>query len=112
MTVRTATAAPAASAAALVTPWRGLADGVRCEHRELFHQPFGPAIRAFDSHGVLRAQKDFAVPLAFLAMKLVNRHARKIANGSSNLKGTSLPPDAIPLGRVVTLPIGVSEGAN
>src|SRR5438132_678216 len=58
------------------------------EGGKLFRQPGRAAMRAFRSASIARAHQDFAVRLALPAMKLINRHGRKIirAGKSSSLE--------------------------
>lgn len=49
------------------------------EHGELLGQSGGTAIRALGTLPIAGADEDFAVPLAFFAMKFVNRHDNKLS---------------------------------
>jgi WXXGXW repeat (2 copies) len=87
--MRSAAAAASATAAAPARIARrrftGTSSGGR-EHGQFFRKFFGPTVRACRAGPVAGADKDFAVPLALVAMKLVNRHRRKDSGRRLNLK--------------------------
>ena len=71
-----ATAAPLRAAG---RAWRSTGSGRRGEYGKTFGKLGGPAVRAFGPFPAARPDQDLAVLLAFLAMKFVNRHERRIA---------------------------------
>src|SRR5262245_26736897 len=72
--------------------------GVPCnagrEHRHFLLQLGRAAMRAVSSLPVGGAHEDFAVPVAFVAMKFVDRHGPKVAgSGKTSSPGSLLEPD-------------------
>ena len=58
----------------------------RSEYRKLFLEPGRTAMRAFGPFPIAGSDEDFAVALAFFAMKFVNRHDEKMGGKASKLK--------------------------
>ena len=58
----------------------------RGEGRKLLGKFRRSAMRAFGSLPIRRTNQDFAVPLAFLTMKLVNRHEPMVGGSTKKLK--------------------------
>src|ERR1051326_2696482 len=57
----------------------GVAGNAGREHGQFLLQPRRAAVRAFGSPPVGGPHEDFAVPVAFVAMKFVDRHGTKVA---------------------------------
>ena len=76
-----ATATAHAARSGISGAGRGIrfAAGSRRKHREFLLQAFRTAVRAGGPLPIRRTNKDFALPLTRGAMKLVNRHARRLA---------------------------------
>lgn len=68
----------------------GAATG-RCEHGKLLGKFGGTAMRTLGTGPFARADQDFAVPLAFGAMKFVNRHGNRVINHSQSSSRNHLP---------------------
>ena len=81
MRMLTASAAEAARTgfAGAGRPLGGVLPAAGGEERQLFGQPFGPALGAGRSLPTTGTDQHFGILPAFPAMKLINRHGRKIA---------------------------------
>ena len=81
------TMAATTSTAAAVTGRRAVAAGAGGgEHGKFLGQFLRTAMRTFGILPVGRADEDFGVAPAFLTMKFVNRHERKLFRRGKNLK--------------------------
>ena len=69
-----------------------IARDVRGEDRQLLAQPRGTAMRTGSALPLSRTHQQFAVALAFLTMKLVNRHGGKVAGAEKSSSRNRLTP--------------------
>ena len=69
---------------------RGVPGTARCEDRQLLLQPRRAAMWAFRSLPLGGAHEDFAVPVAFVTMKFVDRHGPKVVKRSKISSRTCL----------------------
>ena len=80
-----AAAAATMTAAAIAGRFRACGTGAgRGKRGKFLGQFLGAAMRAFRALPIAGADKDFAVALALLAMKLVNRHGIKLTGAKEN----------------------------
>ena len=92
------TAQPARTRLAGADRFRGVACNIGREHRQSLLQLRRAAVRTFSSLPVGRPQEDFAVLVAFVTMKFVDRHGTKVAvrgkisSRSSRSRGRILIP--------------------
>src|SRR2546425_75591 len=104
-----------ASAAQPARTWLAGANrlrGVPCntgrENRQFLLQPRRAAVRTFSSLPVGGPHEDFAVLVAFVTMKFVDRHVTKVARGgkisSRSSRSSRRPPDAWIMAETAELP--------